>query len=148
MKKEKSVILVQDRRILSEQFIRPNRSWPAFIRNPTTWAKRSKPQKKVWFFLNFVCCKRFIKTKRAFKDPFVIHVERLNQDYLFPNVILCPYFGEAREFYEKLKLFKNAEYIENLKALNMALPIRRDDESTAPTSFTAFRDDLLARKVT
>lgn len=82
----------------------------------------------------------------GFKDPFVIHVERLNQDYLFPNVIMCPYFGEAREFYEKLKLFKNSEYIENLKALNMALPLDKNEPRT-PTSFTAFRDDLLARKV-
>lgn len=78
-------------------------------------------------------------------EPFVIHIDRLHDDILFPNVLVCPYYSEARAFYEKANLLKNQEYVQNLNALIKALPKSNGDN--ANYNFTAFRDDILARKV-
>lgn len=79
------------------------------------------------------------------KDPFIIHVENLHHDFLFPNILACPYYSEARSFYEKLTLFNNKEYVKNLLALKEALP--PSDKIDAESNFTSFRDDILARQV-
>ena len=85
------------------------------------------------------------KSPESQENSFIININNLTEDYIFPNHLDCPHFAEMHKFLTKLSLYNNhKEYIENLDRLNKTLQ-KIDDE--ASTRFTVFRDDLSARKV-
>jgi hypothetical protein len=87
----------------------------------------------------------YSKAPESQENSFIININNLTEDYIFPNHLDCPHFAEMHKFLTKLSLYNNhKEYIENLDRLNKTLQ-KIDDE--ASTSFTVFRDDLSARKV-
>jgi hypothetical protein len=78
-------------------------------------------------------------------EPFVIHVHKLHDDYLFPNALNCSYFAEMYKFLETLSLYSNEEYVKSLNELNQALKV--NDKESETYTYTAFRDDMIARLV-
>jgi len=69
---------------------------------------------------------------------------------LFPNAINCPYFSEMFSFLDRLTLYRSKEYLDNLKELNKTLQAHYgsiDQDTNKTYSYTAFRDDMLARQV-
>lgn len=82
--------------------------------------------------------------------PFKINIEKLNEDILFPNALSCPYFLEMHSFLDKLNLYKNSEYLENLFELNKVLGLVEGESNETKSlnyTFTSFRDDMSAREV-
>ena len=72
----------------------------------------------------------------------------------------CAYFSEVNTFIDRLSLFRNREYVQNLKELNRALRKVEDDgkydvddeenesgKKSFNYTFTQFRDDMSARQV-
>ncbi|CAF0722914.1 unnamed protein product [Brachionus calyciflorus] len=81
-------------------------------------------------------------------DPFIINIQHLHEDVLFPNPINCSYYAEMHKFIQTLSLYtQNLEYIENLIHLNKVLKGSDEITESKNISFTAFRDDMLARQV-
>ncbi len=80
------------------------------------------------------------------KVPFVINVDDLNTDYIFPNSMNCSYYSQMHKFISKLDLFsKDKIYIKHLEELNAKVP---KSEKENFMTFTKLRDDLIAREVT
>lgn len=78
--------------------------------------------------------------------PFVINVHKLDDDYIFPNALSCPYFAQMEKFIEKLELYsEHNDYLQNLNLLSQILETYSVENKNL--SFTMFRDDLSARKV-
>ena len=81
------------------------------------------------------------------KDPFIIHVEEMKDDYLFPNASNCKYHSEMYKNFRKLELYtKDKDYLEKFSELHRELKVYHMDNDKH-MNFTMFRDDLTARKV-
>ena len=87
----------------------------------------------------------YAKAPESEDNSFIINVNNLHEDYIFPNHLDCPYFASMHKFLDKLNLYsQNKEYMENLIALNKTL---QTIDKNSNTTFTVFRDDIMARKV-
>jgi len=97
-------------------------------------------------------------------EPFLMHIQKLEDDFIFPNHLNCPYFTEMYTFMHKLSLYTNVEYLTELIELNRVLNkvsmtaedykrsmFNHKDEidhghiKQFKHTFTGFRDDMAAR---
>lgn len=77
--------------------------------------------------------------------PFIINVNDLTTDYIFPNSLDCSYYSKMHQYMHQLEFFKkNKTYMEDLKKLNKKI-FNTDDEKSI--TFTRFRDDMIARHI-
>lgn len=83
-----------------------------------------------------------------FQEPYIINVNDLQEDYIFPNAIDCAYYLEMYKFMETIenleRFTKNKNYIKHLSDLNNKL---FDNKENMFLTFTKFRDDMVARQV-
>lgn len=83
-----------------------------------------------------------------YQEPYLINVNDLEVDYIFPNAIDCGYYLEMYKFMntiENLERFsKDENYIKHLSDLNKKI---FEDKENMFLTFTRFRDDMVARQV-
>ena len=81
------------------------------------------------------------------KVPFLIHLNDLETDYLYPNLNDCPILEDMRKVMKKkYNFYKTSElYLECLSLAKEMLNI--DDDPDNPLMFNEFLDDIHSRKV-